>query len=250
MSGPGLDGDGIAYKVVSGRNYYNPGSIAMQGCRYIDAYVRTGNPVYLDRAERRAARLRQLSYTARGARWLAYRFNYGSLRAPWTSALAQGAGLSFFVRMYRVTGRPADLTMARGLFLSFRTLGRSLKPWIAYVDVYGYLRLEEYPEASPSHVFNGANFGYFGIYDYAMLTGDPTAVKLARGHLTAMRRYGASYRDPGHLSWYDLRRRTRSVHYHAVNRWQALMLGRMGGGSWFTGLYRAFLADSRAGSYP
>ena len=43
---------------------------------------------------------------------------------------------------------------------------------------------------------------------------------------------------------------SRTVHYHAVNRWQLMMLGRMGGGAYFTSLYLLFLADSRAGTYP
>lgn len=252
LTGRHEDADGIPYKIVNGVNYYNPGTIAMQGCRYIDAYVRTGNPVYLDRVERRAARLRKLSFAARGARWLAYRFNYWGegLSAPWVSALAQGGGLSFFVRLYRVTGDPADLTMARSLFLSFRTLGRASHPWAGYVDADGYLRLEEYPGPRPSHVFNGANFGFFGVYDYAMLTGDPVAIKIARAHLTAMRHYASRYRDPGWLSFYDLLHRTQSVHYHAVNRWQLQMLGWMGGGSWFTGMYQVFMSDYSGGKYP
>jgi hypothetical protein len=249
--GTNNDADGLPYKVVNGKNYYNPGTIAMHGCRYLDAYVRTGKPIYLEIAQRHAKRLRLLGSGARSASWLAYKFPYGEpgLGLPWVSALAQGTGLSFFTRLYRVTGSAADLATARKLFLSFRALGRS-KPWVGYVDMYGYLRLEEYPGSHPSHVFNGANFGYFGVYDYAMLTGDPTAVQLARGHLTAMRHYAGRYRVPGGLSYYDLVHYTRSVHYHAVDRWQLLMLGKMGGGTYFTGLYRLFKADYAGGWYP
>lgn len=252
LTAPGTDADGIPYKHVNGRLYYNPGTIAQQGCRYIDAYVRTGNPVYLDRAERRAHRLRHLGFRARGALWLGYWFSYPSegLSAPWASALAQGGGLSFFVRLYRVTGDPADLATARALFLSFRMLGRSNKPWVAYVDASHYLRLEEYPGRRPAHVFNGANFGYFGVYDYAMLTGDPTAIKIARGHLTAMRKYAIRYRVPGGLSYYDLVHFTRTPHYHAVDTWQLGVLGRMGGGSYFTRLKTLFHADYPWATYP
>jgi hypothetical protein len=249
---PGADKDGIPYKHVNGHIYYNPGTIAQQGCRYIDAYVRTGNPVYLDRAERRAHRLRLLGLKARGALWLRYNFDYPAegLRAPWASALAQGGGLSFFVRLYRVTGNPADLSTAKALFLGFRMLGRSRRPWVAYVDASHYLRFEEYPGARPSHVFNGANFGYFGVYEYAMLTRDPTAIKLARGHLTAMRRYAVRYRVPGGMSYYDLVHFSRSPHYHAVDTWQLGVLGRMGGGSYFTRLAALFHADYPWATYP
>ncbi len=252
LTGRNVDAQGVPYKTVGGRRYYNPGTIASQACRYVDAYVRTGNPVYLDRAQRRADRLRLLTIKSRGASWLAYRFNWWAegLRAPWASALAQGSGLSLFVRLYRVTGNRADLAMARGLFLGFRMLGRSHSPWVGYVDRAGYLRLEEYPGPRPSHVLNGANFGYFGIYDYAMLTGDPTALALARGHLTAMRKYAVLYRVPGGLSYYDLVHRSRTVHYHAVDTWQLAMLGRMGGGSYFTHLSAKFHADYPYATYP
>ena len=54
------DAEGIAYKVVNGRNYYSPGNIADEGIRFVDSYVRTGNPTYLDRAKVRAAKLREI----------------------------------------------------------------------------------------------------------------------------------------------------------------------------------------------
>lgn len=117
-------------------------------------------------------------------------------------------------------------------------------------DPNGYLRLEEYPGPRPSHVFNGANFAFFGIYDYAMLTSDPTAIRLVRGHLTTMRRYAIAYRVPGGISLYDLTHRSRIAHYHAVDTWQLGMLGRMGGGRWFTRLGRAFHADYPWAIYP
>lgn len=243
------DEQGLPIAVTGGRRFYNPGNLATQGCRYLDGYVRTGDPVYLERAERRAAKLRELAFSARGGVWEAYRASFGGMRAPWVSALAQGGALSFFVRLYRVTGNPADLATARDLFLSFRALGRS-SPWVAYVDSAGYLRLEEYPSERPSHVFNGANFGYFGIYEYAMLTGDPTAIRFAQGHLTAMRHYAIRYRVPGGLSLYDLVHRAQSRHYHSVDAWQLSMLARMGGGPYFLGLSRRFLADADGGRYP
>jgi len=46
--GAGTDSDGIAYKVIDGRRVYSPGNLAESGIRYVDGYVRTGNPAYLD----------------------------------------------------------------------------------------------------------------------------------------------------------------------------------------------------------
>jgi hypothetical protein len=240
------DSQGIPYKIVNGRRYYNPGTIAQQGCRYLDAYVRTGDAAYLRLAQLRANRLRQLAFSRRGALWFGYAFNWPNegLKAPWVSALAQGFALSFFVRLYRVTGRASDLATARSVFMSFRALGRA-RPWVAYVDSAHFLRLEEYPSSRPSHVLNGSNFAFYGLYDYAELTGDPTAVAMVRGHLTALRRYLVQYRVPGHLSYYDLRHRTQSAHYHLVHITQLGYLGRMGGGPWFTTMAARFKADHR-----
>ena len=187
--------------------------------------------------------------SGRGALWVPYRFSYPAerLHAPWVSALAQGNALSFFVRLYRVTGRPADLATARALLMGFRALGRSGSPWVAYVDAARYLRLEEYPGLRPSHVLNGADFGVFGLYDYAMLTGDPTAVRLLRGHLTSIRQYLATYRVPGGISRYDLVHRGGSLHYHTIHIEQLRTLARMSGNAWFGQMAALFARDHPPG---
>ena len=240
------DANGVPYKRVNGRAYYHPGNVAEQGCRYVDAYVRTGNPAYLDRAVVRARVLMQIAVRDRGALYFPYLWSYwgAGLRAPWYSAYSQGFALSLFVRLYRVTGDGAYLGMARGTFVSFRRLGRSRIRWVAYVSSSHWLWLEEYPSARPSHVLNGFNFALFGIYDYERLTRDRAARQLLLGALATMRGNATRYRVPGSVSYYDLVHYTQSLHYHRIHIWQLRMLRQISGSSWFSRLAAALAADA------
>ena len=241
---PGADPEGIPYKVVNGKRYYSPGNIASDGIRFLDAYVRTGNPAYLVKAHIRAAKLRQIGIAKGDALYLPYGFDYPSerLRAPWVSAYSQGIALSFFVRMFRVTGDSSYADTARSVFGAFRLLGRKPRLWVGYV-VSGDLWLEEYPSAQPSHVLNGENFALFGLYDYERLTRDPAATQLLQGGLSSIRRHAANFRVPGGISLYDLVHRTQSEHYHEIHIWQLADLGAMSGDSYFNALSDKLRAD-------
>lgn len=242
--GAGADADGIVPKVIDGRRVYSPGNLAESGIRYVDGYVRTGDPAYLDRAVVRAKKLISLSRLSGGARYFPYLWDYASekLKAPWYSAYSQGFALSLFVRLYRVTGLQDWAERARETALSFRRLGRRTQPWVAYV-VNRRLWLEEYPSATPTHVLNGFNFALFGLYDYERLTRDPAARDLLRGALRTIRSYGTTYRVPGGVSYYDLVHRTRHVHYHVIHTWQLRTLAAISGDSWYRSLAAAYWRD-------
>jgi hypothetical protein len=242
--GAGTDSDGIAYKVIDGRRVYSPGNLAESGIRYVDGYVRTGNPAYLDRAVVRARKLISLSRLSGGARYFPYMYDYAmeKLKAPWYSAYSQGFALSLFVRLYRVTGIQGWAERARETAMSFRRLGRVTRPWVAYV-VNNRLWLEEYPSATPTHVLNGFNFALFGLYDYERLTRDPAARDLLRGALRTMRSFGTTYRVPGGISYYDLVHRTRHAHYHLIHTWQFRTLAAISGDTWYRSLAAAYWRD-------
>lgn len=243
---PNADPDGIPYKVVDGRNYYSPGNLASDGLRYVDAYVRTGNPAYLDRALVRATRLRTLGIRRDVALTFPYLFDYPNERlvAPWVSAYAQGFALSFFVRLYRVTGEWAFVEDARAIAMSFRLLGPTRRHWVAYAP-NSDLWLEEYPSAKPSHVLNGFNYALFGLHEYERLTRDPVARELLQGGLATIRKFGTSYRVPGGISYYDLVHRTQHLHYHQIHIDQLRDLSALSGDPWF-GQFAAQLAADRS----
>jgi hypothetical protein len=240
----GADSEGIVYKVVDGRRVYSPGNLANDGIRYVDGYVRTGDPAYLDRAVVRAKKLISLSRLSGGARYFPYMYDYAmeKLKAPWYSAYSQGFALSLFVRLYRVTGVQAWAERARETAMSFRRLGRVTRPWVAYV-LNNRLWLEEYPSATPTHVLNGFNFALFGLYDYERLTRDPAARDLLRGALRTIRSFGTTFRVPGGISYYDLVHRTRHAHYHLIHTWQLRALAAISGDSWYRSLAAAYWRD-------
>ncbi|HEX7474223.1 MAG TPA: D-glucuronyl C5-epimerase family protein [Candidatus Limnocylindrales bacterium] len=242
----GSDAQGITFKVINGRRVYSPGNLASDGDRYLDGYVRTGNPAYLERALVRARKLLTLSVMSGGGRYFAYKFSYASegLPAPWFSAYSQGFALSLFVRLYRVTGDRHWADRARETALSFRRLGPASRPWVAYAP-NGFLWLEEYPSAHPSHVLNGFDFALFGLYDYERLTRDPTAHALLEGALRTMRAYGARYRVPSQVCLYDLVHRTQPVHYHAIAIWQLRDLTALSGDPWYAHLAALLKRDHR-----
>jgi hypothetical protein len=242
----GADEDGIAWKVVDGRNYYHPGNIADEGIRYVDSYVRTGNPVYLDFARVRANKLRELGITRNGALFIPYGFDYPAerLRAPWYSAYSQGFALSLFVRLYRVTADPQYLEGAQALFRSFRQLGPGTNPWVAYV-LTGELWFELYPSSRPTHVLNGFNFATLAVYEYERLTRDPAARQLLQGALSTIRRNSGKYRVPGEISLYDLVHRTQLRHYHNTVIWQARDLSVISRDPYFGGFANVLEADGR-----
>lgn len=240
----GSDADGIVYKVVDGRRVYSPGNLGNDGIRYVDGYVRTGDPAYLDRAVVRAKKLLSLSRLSGGARWFPYLYDYSTekLKAPWYSAYSQGFALSLFVRLYRVTGIQSWADRARETALSFRRLGRVTQPWVAYV-LSNRLWLEEYPSATPTHVLNGFNFALFGLYDYERLTRDPAARDLLRGGLRTIRSFGTTFRVPGGISYYDLVHRTRFARYHLIHTWQLRDLAAISGDPWYASLAAAYWRD-------
>ncbi len=241
---PGSDSNGIVYKVINGRRVYSPGNLASSAIRYLDGYVRTRDPAYLDRAVVRAKKLSSLSRLSGGARYFPYMYDYAGegLKAPWYSAYSQGFALSLFVRLYRVTGVQVWADRARETAMSFRRLGRVTKPWVAYV-LNRRLWLEEYPSATPTHVLNGFNFALFGLYDYERLTRDPAALDLLRGALRTIRTVGTKYRVPGGISYYDLVHRTRHAKYHLIHTWQLRSLAAISGDPWYRSLADAFWRD-------
>lgn len=241
---PGSDSNGIVYKVVNGRRVYSPGNLASDGIRYLDGYVRTGDPAYLDRAVVRAKKLSSLSRLSGGARYFPYMYDYATekLKAPWYSAYSQGFALSLFVRLYRVTGVQVWADRARETAMSLRRLGRVTKPWVAYV-VNRRLWLEEYPSATPTHVLNGFNFALFGLYDYERLTRDPATRDLLRGALRTIRSFGTTFRVVGGISYYDLVHRTRHAKYHLIHTWQLRSLAAISGDTWYGWLAEAYWRD-------
>lgn len=95
------------------------------------------------------------------------------LIAPWYSGLAQGQGISLLVRAHKETGEARYMDTARKAFESFS------KPTdqggVSHVDSDGDYWIEEYIVSPPTHILNGFIWASWGLYDYALATGDEHA---------------------------------------------------------------------------
>ncbi len=239
------DADGVPlFRWTDGLLYYRPGQVAGNGMRHLDMYRRHGSSAHLAQATRNARALLRMARHARSAWWLPTWFDYRAqrLHAPWYDSHVQGWALSFFVRMYRVTGRQIYRDAAVRVFASFRRLRRSQAPWIAEV-VGGYLWLEHYPNGVSRRVLNAHLHAVFGLFEYWELTHAPRARLVLEGAITTMRRTVARFRRPGRASRYALSSHHGLVKYHGIHIWQLRLLARISGNGYFARVADRFEDD-------
>jgi hypothetical protein len=239
------DADGVPlFRWTDGLLYYRPGQVAGNGMRHLDLYRRQGSSAHLAQARRNARVLLRLARHARHAWWLPTWFDYKAegLRAPWYDSHAQGWALSFFVRMYRVTGRRIYRQAADRVFASFLRLRRSQSPWVSDV-VHGYLWLEHYPNGVSRRVLNAHLHAIFGLFEYWELTRALRARRVLEGAITTMRRNVSRYRRPGLASRYALSSNHGIVKYHGIHIWQLRLLARISGASYFARVADRFEHD-------
>jgi hypothetical protein len=249
---PYHDAAGVPMQRIGGRLVYKPAGLSQLGILYVNAYRRTGDSRYLDRAVAIAAVFRRIGVRSLGGLYLPYRFDWAPhrnpaevLRGPWYSAMAQGLALSLFTRLYQVTEEPGHLLTARQLYLSLRHIGRSSAPWVTYIDAGRYLWLEEYPLRYPDHVLNGALFAVIGLYDYYAQTRDLYALQTLRGALTTLKAHVIRYRNPGGPSDYCLRHGSAQIKYHRIHVWQLRLMTRITGDQYFAYVAGLFERDAR-----
>jgi hypothetical protein len=243
--GPRDANDIPLFRWSDGRLYYRPGSLAMSGMRQLDAFVRKGDPKQLDQALAQAAKLRELADHLRSAWWLPFEFDYRAqgLHGPWYNAMTQGLVLSFFVRLYRVTGDVVHLDAADRVFESFRQLGAARHPWVARV-AGGDLWLEHYPGGHTYKILNAHLHATLGLFEYWQATQTPIARQVLEGALTTMRDNAGRFRRPGELSRYCLLCSYGMRKYHAIHIWQLHLLARISGAYYFARVANQMAHDS------
>lgn len=241
------DADGIPMrKWGDGKWYYTPVKIEIQGIVRMDSYIRTGNdPGYIPTLQKFATKLRQLAVPSGDALFLPMPFDFGlgHLKAPWYNAMAQGYGLSFFVRMYRLFGNLEDLDTANAIFRSFQIMGPIPGPWVSQV-VHHVLWLEHYPKGKFLEVLNAHMHALFGLYDYWQQMGTPEARQILEGAITAMRQDLPLFRRAGTTSRYCLVHPVYSLAYHRLHIQQVRELAVVSGDSWFTGFANRLERDA------
>lgn len=233
----------VIYREIDGVSYDSATRQAQSGYKWLNAYITFGNPDYLTKAKVQADHMIATRHVE-GDGWF-YRHTYpwvfprpwgGALVSPWYSGLAQGTSAGFFARLYEVTGDPRYRDAAGHTVRSLLIPRRGLHAWVTRVDPDGYVTFEHYPGTPWRFVLNGHMEAVAGLYDYYKVTGDPVALKLYRGGLATVVRYGESFRRPGGISAYSSGAPARYASYHRQHVLQLLQLHAFTGDSRLSGL--------------
>lgn len=246
------DEEGVHMFEKDGKLYYFPTRLAQTGMRLLDNYLTTGEELRLELSVRHAERLLTEGIDVDGALFFPVNMEFelhgrpdDVMPVPWYSGMSQGQALSFFLRLYRVTGNERYLDAAHRTFRSLSRFRGVHTPWVVELDDLDYFWIEEYPKETRNQVLNGFVFGLFGLFEYYQDTGDETAARLVRAGLTTLRRYVDSYRVPGEPSYYCLRHRGQFSPYHSAHIELMRELYRISGDPYFEEF-----ADLLASDYP
>uniref|UniRef100_A0A1I7SSB4 Heparosan-N-sulfate-glucuronate 5-epimerase n=1 Tax=Bursaphelenchus xylophilus TaxID=6326 RepID=A0A1I7SSB4_BURXY len=123
-----------------------------------------------------------------------------TLKPGWSSAMAQGHGISTLVRAYHLTKEEKYKNAARQALSPYERLAvdGGVKN-----EVFGLPWYEEYPTTPPSLVLNGFIYSLIGLYDFSQIE-NGTAWRLFQDGLNSLNQMLPLY-DTGSGSVYDLR---------------------------------------------
>lgn len=206
-----LDPNGIPlldYRGALGPQY-NPIAIAQYGLGNFNQWLSAGSEAV---AKERFARflrvsdwlVEHLEPNHAGFDCWMHKFDWDyreTLRAPWYSALAQGQGISVLVRAFQATKEERCLDAAQRAFRCFHAeIGDG---GVIFTDRDANLWFEEYIVNPPTHILNGFIWASWGVYDYALLTGDRSASELFSRAVVTLERVLERF-DIGFWSLYEL----------------------------------------------
>ncbi len=250
-----LDKDSIEMTVYRGETVYSPVELCHRCFHFMGAYLKTNEKHFLERAEKYAAKLVDLSFvTDDSARFVEFQYDYllhnradMKLTEPFSSGMAQGEMLSVMIRLYEFTDNPHYLNTAHEVFRSLTRL-RKTHPehWVARLDSLGYYWLEEFPHnTEPGMTLNGYIAGLYGVYDYYRVTRDSTALFVWEASLTTLKHYLPEFRRPGMNSYYCLgHKHVANDSYHALHASMMYHLHRLTADDYFDEMKNLLESDA------
>jgi hypothetical protein len=136
------------------------------------------------------------------------------IEPPWASAMAQGECMSFYLRMYQITGDASLLSTALKAyhFLDIDVSENGVKQ----IDHDGNLWYEEYPSTPPSYVLNGFIYTLFGLYDLFRVT-QREDVKMNIDRCLKTLKDNLDKFDAGYWTYYDLLKKELVRYYYQKN---------------------------------
>jgi len=156
------------------------------------------------------------------------------LKAPWYSGLAQGSALSALLRAHKESGDSKYERAAQALFQTLRL--PISEGGVLFVDAAGDPWIEEYFCHPPTHILNGFIWALWGLYDYAVATGDAQAKQCAAACTRTLEKNLRLY-DMGFWSLYELSpqrvKSPASPYYHQLHCVQLEIMYRFTGAEIF-----------------
>lgn len=210
------DGAGIPVRKYSQAGLqYSPTRIAAYALAHYNRLVTQGS------LDSRSTFLQMADWFLReqDALWR-YDFDWGSLKGPWISAMAQGEAISVLTRAYRLTGDERYLKQAI----------RAVAPLTLPIDqggvrsrIDGFLDfVEEYPTTPPQHTLNGFLYTLIGLLDLSAIEPSIEGQVGLSSLIHTLETKWKSW-DLGYWSSYDLhvtksgRRNAATVSYHSLH---------------------------------
>jgi len=223
------DANGVYLFAYEGEFYYHPVAIGHLIQKALSDYHQSGDPRYLDYAEKSAQALTDRAIRSNGGLYFPYHFDFsvygGQLiySAPWYSGMAQGTLLSCYSRLYHFTHDPKYRFWADSTFVTFSDYDSAMSPvYITENDSLslgdGYFWVEEYPSPVRRFVLNGSISGAFGLYDYWWVFGSTQAKRLFSMEMSSVMDHVLEFRNPGDISYYCLKFKFKDPYYHDLHQ--------------------------------
>jgi hypothetical protein len=160
-----------------------------------------------------ADRLVELSVPAGPTLRFEYLFGFGGGRPGWVSAMTQATGAQALARVSAITGRRRYATSARA---AYRALTRPAPRGAAVIGDDGRIaHLAMYSFRPAMRVLNGEEQSLIGVADYARITHDRPAARLARRGARELAAHLGVF-DTGAWTLYDLGGAEADMNYHRL----------------------------------
>ena len=225
-----FDDEGVprkSYRLLGPR--YNPLFVAWWGLHNLERHLRFGEAAGRDRFRAQVEWLRRHAEERKdGAVVWPCDFEWQEgrcrLRAPWISAMYQGAVMSALVRGYRLTGDAELLALAlRGC----QVFSKSIEDGGVRTIDDGHVLYEEYPGYPLPRILDGFLVSLLGLYDVFVETGDTAVGQLFQDGVRGLARTLPFWDYRGRWSWYGSHGYLSPPHYHAFNRALLSVLGSL-----------------------
>ncbi len=232
--GGDFDELGVPRIMDGGELIYSPVNICQYGFMLHADYLETKDEALMQTLKAVLDRLIALQVEKDDTiAWYSYTFDFKyKINPPWASGMSQGEAISFYLRMYQLTGDEKLLVFANK---AYKFLNIDVKDGgVMTRDAKDFLWYEEFPSTPSSYVLNGFIYTIFGLYDLYRVSPNPE-LKSTIEECNATVKYYLPDFDAGYWSYYDLLKKELVRYYYQKNVHvpQLRVLGKLTGDTVF-----------------